>query len=93
MQVAGAVVGAVVEVDLAPPHRRQPLVAAEARAGCCCRGADGSGAAAAFALEAGLVALKDALRAPTDAATAAVKRRRSNDDDASEKRPRESFFV
>ena len=36
------------------------------------RGADGSGAAAAFALEAGLVALKDALRSPTDAATASA---------------------
>jgi len=38
----------------------------------CRRGAEGSGDAASFALEAGLVALKDALLPPTDVATASA---------------------
>ena len=49
-----------------------PAVDVEVLAASTRRGADGSGAAAAFALEAGLVALKDALRSPTDAATASA---------------------
>ena len=49
-----------------------PAVDVEVLAASTRRGADGTGAAAAFALEAGLVALKDALRAPTDAATASA---------------------
>ena len=49
-----------------------PAVDVEVLAASCRRGADGTGAAAAFALEAGLVALKDALRSPTDAATASA---------------------
>jgi hypothetical protein len=49
-----------------------PAVDVEVLAASCRRGADGRGAAAAFALEAGLVALKDALRSPTDAATASA---------------------
>jgi len=49
-----------------------PAVDVEVLAASCRRGAEGSGDAASFALEAGLVALKDALLPPTDVATASA---------------------